>query len=136
MERPDQLLQRLHRHPERVPRTGYAAPLTTAAQRLSHSATQPLSHSATQHDEGGPGHAHRGPCRAISPILDQIAAEHPDKITLVKVNVDDNPATTAEHQITSIPTLKVYRDGVVRKTVTGAMPKPVLERKLREFLRG
>ncbi|MFF3579364.1 thioredoxin [Streptomyces mirabilis] len=77
-----------------------------------------------------------GPCRAISPILDQIAAEHPDKITLVKVNVDDNPATTAEHQITSIPTLKVYQDGVVRKTVTGAMPKPVLERKLREFLRG
>jgi thioredoxin 1 len=75
------------------------------------------------------------PCRAVSPILDQIAAEHPDEITLVKVNVDENPATAAEYEIRSIPTMKVYRDGVVHRTVVGAMPKPALEEELAEFLR-
>jgi thioredoxin 1 len=75
-----------------------------------------------------------GPCRAISPVLDQIAAEHPDDITLVKVNVDENPATTENHSITSIPTLQVYRNGQVQKTLVGAMPKPQLEKELAEFL--
>ncbi|MFG2520162.1 thioredoxin [Streptomyces sp. NPDC048527] len=75
-----------------------------------------------------------GPCRAISPVLDQIAAEHPDDITLVKVNVDENPTTTESHSITSIPTLQVYRNGQVQKTLVGAMPKPQLEEELAEFL--
>ena len=75
-----------------------------------------------------------GPCRAVSPILDQIAAEHSDKITVVKLNVDDNPQTAAKYQITSIPAMKVYQGGEVVKTVIGAKPKPALEADLAAFL--
>lgn len=75
-----------------------------------------------------------GPCRAVSPILDQIAAEHSDKIKIVKLNVDDNPQTAAKYQITSIPAMKVYRGGEVVKTVIGAKPKPALEADLAAFL--
>jgi thioredoxin 1 len=75
-----------------------------------------------------------GPCRAVSPILDQIASEHSDKITVVKLNVDDNPQTAAKYQITSIPAMKVYQGGEVVKTVIGAKPKPALEADLAAFL--
>jgi len=75
-----------------------------------------------------------GPCRAVSPILDQIATEHSDKIDVVKLNVDDNPETAMKYQITSIPTMKVFRAGDVVKTVIGAKPKPALEADLQEFL--
>ncbi len=76
-----------------------------------------------------------GPCRAVSPILDQIAAENADKIRLVKVDVDANPQVAMKYQITSIPAMKVYQNGEVVKTVIGAMPKPVLEAQLAEFLK-
>ena len=75
-----------------------------------------------------------GPCRAVSPILDQIATEHSDKIDIVKLNVDDNPETAMKFQITSIPTMKVFKGGEVVKTVIGAKPKPALEADLQEFL--
>ena len=68
-----------------------------------------------------------GPCRAVSPILDQIATEHSDKIDVVKLNVDDNPETAMKYQVTSIPTMKIFRGGEVVKTVIGAKPKPALE---------
>jgi thioredoxin 1 len=75
-----------------------------------------------------------GPCRAVSPILDAIAAEYSDKIDIVKLNVDDNPKTAMEFNITSIPTMKVFKAGDVVKTVVGAKPKPALEAELAEFL--
>ena len=75
-----------------------------------------------------------GPCRAVSPILDQIATEHADKIEIVKLNVDENPNTAMEFNITSIPTMKVFKGGEVVKTVVGAKPKPALEAELAEFL--
>ena len=75
-----------------------------------------------------------GPCRMVGPILDQIAAEHSDKITVVKLNVDDNPQTAMKYQITSIPAMKVYRGGEVVKTVIGAKPKGALEQDLAEYL--
>lgn len=75
-----------------------------------------------------------GPCRAVSPILDQIATEHSEKVDVVKLNVDDNPETAMKYQITSIPTMKVFRGGEVVKTVIGAKPKPALEADLQEFL--
>ena len=75
-----------------------------------------------------------GPCRAVSPILDQIATEHSDKIDVVKLTVDDNPETAMKFQITSIPTMKVFKGGEVVKTVIGAKPKPALEADLQEFL--
>ena len=75
-----------------------------------------------------------GPCRAVSPILDAIAAEHADKIKIVKLNVDDNPQMAMKYQITSIPAMKVFRGGEVVKTVIGAKPKPAIEAELAEFL--
>ena len=75
-----------------------------------------------------------GPCRAVAPILDQIAAEHGDKLEIVKLNVDENPQTAVKYQITSIPALKVYRGGEVVKTVIGAKPKPALEADLAAYI--
>lgn len=75
-----------------------------------------------------------GPCRAVSPILDQIASEHSDKLDIVKLNVDENPQTAAKYQITSIPAMKVFQNGEVVKTVIGAKPKPALEADLAAFI--
>jgi thioredoxin 1 len=75
-----------------------------------------------------------GPCRAVSPILDAIATEHADKLSIVKLNVDDNPETALKYGITSIPAMYVFRDGEIAKRVIGAKPKPALEADLAEFL--
>ena len=75
-----------------------------------------------------------GPCRMVAPILDQISAEHGEKIEIVKLNVDENPQIAAKYQITSIPAMKVYQKGEVVKTVIGAKPKPALEADLAAFL--
>ena len=70
------------------------------------------------------------PCRQVSPILDEIAGAHADKIQVVKVNTDENPGVTARYGVTALPTLGVYSGGELVKTVIGAKPKPIL---LREF---
>jgi thioredoxin 1 len=75
-----------------------------------------------------------GPCRAVSPILDAIAAENSDKLSIVKLNVDDNPETAEKYGITSIPAMFVFDKGEVVKRVIGAKPKPALEADLAEFL--
>jgi thioredoxin 1 len=68
-----------------------------------------------------------GPCRRVAPVLEEIAAEHPDKIEIVKLNVDENPETAMRYQVTSIPAMKLYSGGQVVKTVIGAKPKPAIE---------
>lgn len=75
-----------------------------------------------------------GPCRAVSPILDEIAKEHGDKLKVVKLNSDEEPEIAARYGITSIPTLNVYVNGVVVKTIIGAKPRPVLLRELEGFI--
>jgi len=75
-----------------------------------------------------------GPCRAVSPILDKIAEENADKISIVKLDVDDNPETAMKYGITSIPAMYVFKNGEVVKRVIGAKPKPALEADLAEFL--
>ena len=75
-----------------------------------------------------------GPCRQVSPILEEIADEHADKITIVKLNVDENPATAAEYGVVSIPTLNVYQGGRVVKTIVGAKPKALLLKDLEAFI--
>jgi thioredoxin 1 len=75
-----------------------------------------------------------GPCRQVSPILEEIAGEHADKITVVKLNVDENPATAAEYGVISIPTLNVYQGGQVVKTIVGAKPKALLLKDLEAFI--
>jgi thioredoxin 1 len=75
-----------------------------------------------------------GPCRQVSPILEEIAGEHADKITVVKLNVDENPRTAAQYGVTSIPTLNVYQGGEVVKTIVGAKPKAMLLKDLAAFI--
>jgi thioredoxin 1 len=68
-----------------------------------------------------------GPCRRVTPVLEEIASEHADKIEIVKLNVDENPETAMRYQVTSIPAMKLYSGGQVVKTVIGAKPKPAIE---------
>ncbi|MEV5509273.1 thioredoxin [Streptomyces orinoci] len=75
-----------------------------------------------------------GPCRQIAPSLEAIAAEHGDKLEIVKLNIDENPATAAKYGVMSIPTLNVYQGGEVVKTIVGAKPKAALQRDLDQFL--
>ncbi|GMA29023.1 thioredoxin [Arenivirga flava] len=75
-----------------------------------------------------------GPCRMVSPIVDQIGEEHGEKLTVLKLNVDENPQLAAQYQITSIPALKVFEGGEVVKTIIGAKPKPALEADLADFI--
>ena len=75
-----------------------------------------------------------GPCRQVSPILEEIAGEHADQITIVKLHVDENPKTAAEYGVVSIPTMNVYQGGTVVKTIVGAKPKALLLRDLEGFI--
>ena len=75
-----------------------------------------------------------GPCRKVGPILEEIAAEHPDKLQVVKLNVDDNPNVARTYQILSIPTMNVYLGGQVVKTIVGAKPKAALLQDLAEYI--
>jgi len=63
------------------------------------------------------------PCRMMEPVLKEIADEYGDKVTIAKLNVDDNPATATKYDILSIPTLLVFAGGDVVKKLVGAMPK-------------
>jgi thioredoxin 1 len=75
-----------------------------------------------------------GPCRYVEPVLEQLAAEHRGTLTVVKVNADENISTAAKYHAMSLPTLKVFRDGEVVKTIVGAKPKPAMEAELAPFL--
>ncbi|MEX0169064.1 MULTISPECIES: thioredoxin [unclassified Streptomyces] len=74
-----------------------------------------------------------GPCRQIAPSLEAIAAEH-GEIEVVKLNIDENPATAAKYGVMSIPTLNVYQGGEVVKTIVGAKPKAAILRDLEPFV--
>ncbi|MBN9608298.1 MAG: thioredoxin [Actinobacteria bacterium 69-20] len=67
-----------------------------------------------------------GPCRKVSPLLEEIAAEHADKVSVVKLDIDANPATAQQYQILSIPTMLVFQGGKPVKQVVGAQPKAKL----------
>ena len=75
-----------------------------------------------------------GPCRMVAPILEEIATEHAGKITIAKLNVDENPKTAAAYGVTSIPTMNVYQGGQVVKTIIGAKPKAALLADLQPYL--
>jgi thioredoxin 1 len=75
-----------------------------------------------------------GPCRMIAPILEEIDATHSDKITIAKLNVDENPRIASDYGIVSIPTLNVFQGGKVVKQIIGAKPKAALLKDLAEYL--
>jgi thioredoxin len=74
-----------------------------------------------------------GPCRVVHPVLEEIDAER-DDLTIVSLNVDENQQTAAEYEVLSIPTLLLFKDGVIAKKVVGAMPKRRLEAELEPAL--
>ncbi|MDR6613450.1 MULTISPECIES: co-chaperone YbbN [Microbacteriaceae] len=75
-----------------------------------------------------------GPCRALSPILQQLQEEHADRIRIVKINADENMESTVAYKALALPVMKVFRDGEVVKTIIGAKPKPAMEMELAPFL--
>ncbi len=75
-----------------------------------------------------------GPCRMVSPILEEISKEHGDKIDIVKMNIDENPKVPQQYGIMQIPTMNIYKDGEVVKQIMGAKPKAALLRDLAEFI--
>ncbi len=64
-----------------------------------------------------------GPCKQIGPALEEIAAEYGDKLTIAKVNIDENPETPTRYGVRGIPTLMLFKDGQLAATKVGALPK-------------
>ena len=71
-----------------------------------------------------------GPCRAVAPVLEELARDMAGKLKVVKLNVDENPAVAQHYGIRSIPTLMVFKEGRAVETLVGAMPKQALLQRL------
>ena len=74
------------------------------------------------------------PCKAISPLIDQLAEEYEGKVKICKLNVDENPATPGQFGVRGIPTLILFKDGQVADQVVGAVPKNQLEGMLKKAI--
>ena len=75
-----------------------------------------------------------GPCKMVAPVLDEIAGENKDKLTVAKLDIDRNPAAARDYQVMSIPTMSVFSGGEVVKSIVGAKPKAALLRDLESFV--
>jgi thioredoxin 1 len=75
-----------------------------------------------------------GPCKMVAPVLEEIAAEHKDKLTVAKLDIDENPGTARDFQVMSIPTLILFQGGKPVKQIVGAKPKAALLSDLSEVL--
>lgn len=75
-----------------------------------------------------------GPCRAIGPVIEELAKDYEGKINVGKVNVDQNPNTSVQFGITSIPAILFIKDGKVVDKQIGAVPKTVLDKKIKSHL--
>jgi thioredoxin 1 len=75
-----------------------------------------------------------GPCRMISPVIDQLAKEYAKKVLFAKLDVDNNPVTAAKFDIMNIPTLLIIKDATLAERIVGAVPKNHIEVILRKYL--
>jgi thioredoxin 1 len=75
-----------------------------------------------------------GPCKMVAPVLEEIAAEHGDKLTIGKLNIDENPQIARDLGIMSIPTMMVFQGGKPVKTIVGAKPKGAILSDLSDFI--
>jgi thioredoxin 1 len=75
-----------------------------------------------------------GPCRAIAPVVEQLAGEYEGKVKVVKVNIDENPKTPTAYDVRSIPTLLMFKDGKVVGQIVGAVAKPRIEELVKKAL--
>jgi thioredoxin 1 len=76
-----------------------------------------------------------GPCRMVAPVVEQLASEYEGRLKVGKLDVDANQQTAMRYNIRSIPSILFFKDGKHVDTVVGAVPKPMLERKIEEHLR-
>jgi thioredoxin 1 len=75
-----------------------------------------------------------GPCKMVAPVLDEIAGENKDKLTVAKLDIDANPGTARDYQVMSIPTMIVFQGGKPVKQIVGAKPKAALLSDLADYL--
>jgi thioredoxin 1 len=75
-----------------------------------------------------------GPCKMVAPVLDEIAGENKEKLTVAKLDIDRNPAAARDYQVMSIPTMIVFQNGKPVKQIVGAKPKAALLRDLADYL--
>jgi thioredoxin 1 len=75
-----------------------------------------------------------GPCRAIAPVLEQLAIDHGDKLTVAKLDVDANPLTSRRFQVASVPTMIVFKNGIPTTRLVGVRAKSALLHELRDYL--
>jgi len=75
-----------------------------------------------------------GPCKMVAPVLEEIAGAHADKITIAKLNIDENPGAARDYQIMSIPTMAVFHGGKIVKSIVGAKPKAAILKDLEAYL--
>jgi thioredoxin 1 len=75
-----------------------------------------------------------GPCKMVAPVLEEIAGENGEKITVAKLDIDENPNTARDYQVMSIPTLILFQGGKAIKTIVGAKPKAALLSDLSDVL--
>ncbi len=73
-----------------------------------------------------------GPCKMIGPVLEELAAEMQDQLTIAKINVDDNPMVPSKYGIRSIPTLMLFKNGQLTATKIGGVQKPALQAWIKE----
>ncbi len=75
-----------------------------------------------------------GPCKAIAPVVDELAAEYAGKVKFAKLDVDTNPKTAINYGIRGIPALLIFDDGKVAGQIVGALPKPSIEKSILEAI--
>ena len=75
-----------------------------------------------------------GPCKMVAPVLDEIAGENKEKLTVAKLDIDRNPSAARDYQVMSIPTMIVFQDGKAVKQIVGAKPKAALLNDLADYL--
>jgi len=75
-----------------------------------------------------------GPCRAVAPIVEELAGEYEGRLKVMKLDVDDNPRTASAYGVQSIPTLLVFKDGKPAERIVGAVPKKVIADKLQSVM--
>ena len=75
-----------------------------------------------------------GPCKMVAPVLEEIAGENAQKLSVVKLNIDENPGAARDYSIMSIPTMAVFQGGKIVKQIVGAKPKAAILKDLEAFL--
>ncbi|MBF0475155.1 MAG: thioredoxin [Deltaproteobacteria bacterium] len=75
-----------------------------------------------------------GPCRAIAPVVEELAKEYANKIKIAKLNVDENPKTAGQYGIRAIPTLILYKGGQIAEQITGAVSKTQIENAIKKVI--